>query len=342
MAQPSSTFQTKKAFFHGLSKVNTLDTQYVFESIYKSAHSVRTDDIWAETVPYAVDLAEAITNVTNNPTVIKKYTLMSLTEVPGTNGQAWYINDNGLFIKDWIAPTDVPHLTTAEPSYGYQCKLYTGTDTLITETQGIWIVDYYAGLVLFDATTTPSIQGWGIPKITCFVYDGLKLSETSGGSPISLDNLNDVTITNIQTNDVLSWNGTSWINIISSGGTNYLYVEAGEDLSKGQVVYIAGDEKVYKADNTTLGAYKIVGIVSADTAISTVANILTHTQKIAIADWNMVAGTATLTPATTYFLGLAGQIASIAPSNSGQTVIRVGRAISSDTLMIDIGEAISI
>lgn len=181
MATPSSSFQQIKGFFHSLSRSNTEASQYVFESLYKSAHSIRNEDIWADEIPYAVDALAADDNVANNSTVLSKYTQAALTEVPGSNGQAWYLDDAGQFVRNWISPTDVPHVTTNAPSYGYEVKLYQSDGTLITPTEGTWVVDYYAGLVLFQEEYTPLDLGYGTPLLTCFVYIGQKGISVGGG-----------------------------------------------------------------------------------------------------------------------------------------------------------------
>ena len=178
MASPSDVFKNTKAYFHALSKVNTEITQYVFESKYKTGHSVRLGDVWAEEVGYAETIAEADNFVISNPFIVKKYTLQNLTEIPGSNGQGYYIND-GEFIQSWISPTDVPHEITKDPSLGYEAKLYQSDDTFIPPTSGVFVIDYYAGIVLFQEGYTPADMGWGTPKITCYVYIGKRGVDSS-------------------------------------------------------------------------------------------------------------------------------------------------------------------
>jgi len=180
MANPSDVFKNTKAYFHALSKVNTEITQYVFESKYKTGHSVRINDIWADSVGYAETSTEADNFASANPTVVQKYVLQSLTEIPGSNGQGYYIDDGGEFIQSWISSTDVPHATTKDPSLGYEAKLYQSDNTFIPPTQGVFVIDYYAGIVLFEEGYTPADMGWGTPKITCYVYIGKR--GASGGT----------------------------------------------------------------------------------------------------------------------------------------------------------------
>ena len=74
MAQPTDITKLGKSFFHAFSKTQTESTQYVFESLYKSAHSLRGSDVWTDTVPYAINAVAADTNVITNPTILNKYT----------------------------------------------------------------------------------------------------------------------------------------------------------------------------------------------------------------------------------------------------------------------------
>ena len=176
MATPSQAFEIIKAFFHALGKTNTEATQNVFESLYKSAHNISPEDVRIQDVGYAVDVTAADLWVANNPTIGKKYTKVALTAVPGSNNQAWYLSDAGTFIRGWISPVDVPEPTTAAPSYGYQANLYDSSGTLIPPTSGVWVIDYFSGIVMFQAGYDPITMGWGAPKITCYVYIGQTLS----------------------------------------------------------------------------------------------------------------------------------------------------------------------
>lgn len=180
--QPSADFQRIKAFFHALSKVNTEASQYVYESLYKSAHSMRAKDIWADPIPFCATETDADNWVASNPTVGVKHVQVSLTEVTGSNGQAWYLDIGGTWIRPWIAPTDVPDDTTNAPSLGFEVKLYDQNDTFIPPTTGVWVVDYYAGLILFEQGYTPADMGWGTPKITCYQYIGQTLEGGGGGT----------------------------------------------------------------------------------------------------------------------------------------------------------------
>lgn len=186
MATPLQATERQNAFFHSLSKATTNSTQYVYESKYKSAHSVKGSEIWADVISYCADSAAADAEATASAAV-EKYTQATLTEIPGSNGQAWYINNAGTFVRPWISPVDVPNSTTNAPSDGFQANLYTSTGTLVTPTAGVWFVDYYAGIVHFEVGSTPVDLGYGTPKITCYVYTGAYGAGTSSGGTSELE-----------------------------------------------------------------------------------------------------------------------------------------------------------
>ncbi len=171
MAEFPDVAKRQLGFFHGLSKVPTESTQQVYESKYKSAHSIRFNDIWTDNISYSIDSTSADAEESANSAIVK-YTLHNLTEISGSNGQSWYLDNAGVFVRPFISPVDIPHSVTNEPSYGYQGLLYRSDNTIITPTEGSWIFDYYAGLVKFSLGYTPSDMSWGIPKITCYTYSG--------------------------------------------------------------------------------------------------------------------------------------------------------------------------
>ena len=102
MASPSQITERKGGYFHSLSKAITNETQYPFESKYKSSHTIKYDEVWTDNISYCPDTISADLFVQNNPSIIKKYTQVLLTEIPGSNGQAWYINDNK-FVRPFIS-----------------------------------------------------------------------------------------------------------------------------------------------------------------------------------------------------------------------------------------------
>jgi hypothetical protein len=177
MASPSQDFQNRNAYFHSVGRTNTSHTQNTYESPYKSAHTVRASEIWAEDIPYAATATEADAAAFALPNVIVKYEKVPLKEVPGSNGQAWYLDVDGKFVKPWIAPTDVPHPTTNMPATGYQARIFRENGTSIPLTDGVYIIDYYSGMVRFQEGYTPKDMGYGTPSITCYAYIGKMLAD---------------------------------------------------------------------------------------------------------------------------------------------------------------------
>ena len=98
MVAPTDSSKRQLSYFHALSKAPSESSQNVYESLYKSAHSLRATDVWGDAVAYAVDVTAADSEAGSNPAVTK-HTLVSLTEVPGSNGQAYYLEVGGVFIK---------------------------------------------------------------------------------------------------------------------------------------------------------------------------------------------------------------------------------------------------
>jgi hypothetical protein len=175
MASPSSLTERKSGYFHSLSKAITNETQYPFESKFKSSHTIKYDEVWAESIPYCPDVASADAFAFNS-SVIKKYELKELTEIPGSNGQAWYINDTK-FVRPFISPVDVVEEGSNMPSIGFDAKLYKENETFISSTSGVWFIDYYAGIVHFESGYTPNDLGYGIPKISLYVYIGKTVAD---------------------------------------------------------------------------------------------------------------------------------------------------------------------
>lgn len=175
MSAPGTTFTAIKAWFHALSQANTEAAQNLYESVFKSAHNIGPDDVRTQSVDYAVNAAAAAVFAAANPTILKQYTNTALTQVSGSNGQAWYLSDGGNFMKGWVNPVDVLNGSGA-PAYGYQALLYTEAGVLINPTAGTWLIDYNAGIIYFQKGSTPADMGWGTPQITAYVYIGKTLT----------------------------------------------------------------------------------------------------------------------------------------------------------------------
>lgn len=195
MANPSSSFEEIKGFFHSLSKVNTgqpnyANPQLVFNSTVKSAHNISASDVRTDQIAYCPDAASANAWITANPLKGKAYVQFPLTPVAGSNNQAWYLNDSGTWIKSWLSPVDQYDPTNSLPSDGFQANIHYGTGAQagqqIPLTAGIFVVDYFAGMVLFDVGYDPVTQGWcslASPiTISNYVYIGSTLQSSATGA----------------------------------------------------------------------------------------------------------------------------------------------------------------
>lgn len=186
MGSLSTAEQRKLAYFHSLGKVMTRDSQSVYESPYKSSHNVRLNEIWSSEIAFAIDYNTAVNESLTN-SAITFYEEIEMTDMLGSNGQSWYLDDGGQFIRPWISPVDVPNSATNLPSYGYTLRLFRGDDATngvggseIGMTEGAWSVDYYSSIIHFGVGQTPQDRGWGTVKATLFAYTGEYASASDG------------------------------------------------------------------------------------------------------------------------------------------------------------------
>jgi len=176
MTQPTDHLKTNYGFFHSVGRTLTEENQYTFNSSYSSGHVVFPKDVLLSTIPYCATQTDADNYAFANPTIVKKYTQFSLTEIIGSNGQSWYINDT-TWQKPILQPSLIPEVGTNNPSNGFLPKLYKGDNTFISPSNGVWFIDPFQGIVHFEVGYTPADLGWGIPKITCYVYIGETLQD---------------------------------------------------------------------------------------------------------------------------------------------------------------------
>jgi len=186
MGSPSDNLQNKYSYFHSVGKTLTEESQFTFNSAYKSGHVIFPADVLTDDIPYLSSTTEVDAYISGNPGILKKYTLKELTELTGSNGQSWYIEDGGQWIKPIMVPSLAPDPTPNDPSNGFIVNLYESDDTFIPPTDGVFWIDAFQGLVKFEEGFTPSDQGYGNIKISCYAYIGGTLSEEiSGGFGVS-------------------------------------------------------------------------------------------------------------------------------------------------------------
>ena len=104
------------------------------------------------------------------------------------------------------------------------------------------------------------------------------------------------------------------------GGGNTLSIDTGS-IAAGKAVYIDASGDAQLADNSALSTSEVVGFVSSQ-------NTVTYS--------GVVSGFSSLTPGSTYFLGVDGDISLSPPTADDSVVVRVGKALTANSLLIDI------
>lgn len=130
------------------------------------------------------------------------------------------------------------------------------------------------------------------------------------------------------------------IDELAAGGAVDPSKEAAADLTAGQPVYIVANT-LAKGQATTFASSQIVGLVTEDT-LDGVAAPYRKDGRLTLEDWTAAAGAETLTVGSVYYLSAAtaGRMTTVAPTTTGQRVVRIGRAIADDTMAIEIEPSI--
>jgi hypothetical protein len=170
MPNLNSTVQLKGGFFHSLGKVLTLSTNSAGNERYKSAHNVKSNEVWISPIPYCgPTLASASTFADDIiiSAVGSTSSLAYLYPLPNTNYQTWFF-DSGTpspvvdgfepsvgWSKPLINPSDAPN-AEGFPSNGLEFRFYHPSDgSWITYPNANYEVDYFSGLIRFDPGYTP-------------------------------------------------------------------------------------------------------------------------------------------------------------------------------------------
>jgi hypothetical protein len=169
MGIDNSNIQRLSAFYHALGKVLTEENNSIAGEKYKSAHSVKTGEVWVDSIGYSADISSAESEATLNDAV----TMVGSTSAPaimyplqGSNYQAWFL-DTGTptvtltgcipsdgWVKPLINPSDVTN-TSGAPSNGFLFKMYRPNGADVNYLSTFWDVDYYAGIIKFQPSATP-------------------------------------------------------------------------------------------------------------------------------------------------------------------------------------------
>ncbi|MEJ6950326.1 hypothetical protein [Natronospora cellulosivora (SeqCode)] len=132
---------------------------------------------------------------------------------------------------------------------------------------------------------------------------------------------------NVDTHSLLVWNSYNWVD--QSSGM-FDYVQAGEDIQAGKVVYINKDGRIYCANYNLPKDYglRVLGI-SVSEIKADEYGLVKRSGLIKNADWQLAAG-------EVYYLGLDGELTDKEQKN--KLNISVGVAFSFDSLSIRIVE----
>lgn len=124
------------------------------------------------------------------------------------------------------------------------------------------------------------------------------------------------------------------------GVTESFSNEAGDDLLKGQPIYIDISGRLQKAANNGFAESQVTGVMFND-ASALASGDYVPDGTLELSDWTAIIGTTELTPGTLYFLGSTpGTLTPTAPTTDGFYVVRVGRALTVTKLDIEIGQSI--
>jgi hypothetical protein len=181
MPNNNTNLQRTAAFYHSLGKVQTESNNLISNELYKSAHNVRSNEVWMDIIPFAPTYASASSY--SDDTIISMIGSTSspayLYPLTQTNYQTWFLDtgtpsvtiDGFIPSDNWcrplISPSDVSD-NKGTPSFGYSVEMYrrNGT-TQISYNNAFFEIDYYAGLFRFDEGRTPKDTNNGLG----FVFD---------------------------------------------------------------------------------------------------------------------------------------------------------------------------
>jgi hypothetical protein len=111
--------------------------------------------------------------------------------------------------------------------------------------------------------------------------------------------------------------------------------EADVAISTGRPLYLTGAGHLLLAQADAVGSAGVAGLAYRGAEAHVTAEYISEGQ-VTRSDWSPITGTAALVAGANYFLSpsVGGQLTPIAPTAAGQFVVRVGRAVS--TLVLDI------
>jgi len=115
-------------------------------------------------------------------------------------------------------------------------------------------------------------------------------------------------------------------------------------ITVGQPVYSSSAGSADEARANAIGTSRVIGLVQDASIAAAASGVIQYAGKLLSADWTAVIGSTNLVAGTVYFLDPSnpGQLVSTAPDTSGQYLVRVGIALSTTELLIEIDRPVGL
>lgn len=130
--------------------------------------------------------------------------------------------------------------------------------------------------------------------------------------------------------------------VIETEGVTLENEESSAAVTKGMAVYLSSAGKCKKAKADASGTMEVFGLVADDSITAGNSGLVQTAGQLQVADWTDVADGATLTAGAQYYASaaVAGKITSTPPTAG--FIKPVGRAITTTTMQILIGQSIQL
>jgi hypothetical protein len=289
MPNNNPNLQRTAAFYHSLGKVQTESSNLVGNEKYKSAHNVRSNEIWTDEIAHSPTFNDA-SSISDDIVVSQLGTESSqlyLFPLSLSNYQTWFLDtgtptvaSDGFIPSDsWsrnlINPSDVTD-PNGNPSDGFKFRMFRNDGTPISYNNSFYDVDYFSGLIRFQEGSTPidtlqsSGLGFSFDKSTFeSTDDNLKIdyirnSTTGGVRAIAFqyvgERLSDIGLTlisgledsnfSISDNATASFSGDSTLSV--SGFSNFSMPDnATASFSGNSTLLVSGFSNFSISDNAT-------------------------------------------------------------------------------------------
>ena len=111
-------------------------------------------------------------------------------------------------------------------------------------------------------------------------------------------------------------------------------------VDAGTPVYVSASDTLSPADASALATAQVVGLANEDIGAGGTGEYVTH-GRVTKADWTSIIGAAALTAGSVYYLSTTtGDLTTTAPTTVGEVVVRIGIALSTTTLNVNVEEPI--